>query len=124
MKGEFLRRSLVLLAGAVLIFAPGWGGEASVSLPTTASDVAGRILAPTFDEASVERTGTGTFEKRMNRAKPYGHSSKIAPSVSGAAQMQPPAQFLLASLVALILVASRRLPNLQAQRAPPHLLTP
>ena len=123
-KKQFVHRSTILVAAAVLVFAPGWGGEPTPSSSKTSSELVGRILAPTFDEASAERMGRGAFEKRGSRVKPHGYSSKFVASLSAATSMQPPTQLLLAAVIALALVVSRQLPRFNAQRAPPHLLTP
>lgn len=47
-----MRSRLALLVAAAVVFAPGWQGEGAPD-PSTGSDLAARVLAPTVDKGRV-----------------------------------------------------------------------
>lgn len=50
-----IRKKLALFAAASVVFAPGWGARDDAAGPRPTVELAARILAPTFDEASIRQ---------------------------------------------------------------------
>ena len=116
-----MRAKLAVVVAVAVVFAPGWGASASVARSQAPSDLTGRILAPTFEEGSLERLGKVGLAKGSYRGKPRPFVTKLVLAVASPAALHPPTPFLLAALVVLAFRASRRIPTVGAQRAPPPL---
>ncbi len=118
-----MRAKLALLAAAAVVFAPGWQASDAVPGRPAGVDLAARILAPTFDEASaVSQADRGAY-KALDRAKTRKPSSKFF-AWQSAAYDPPSSDFLWSALVAVVLLAvTAGSPSTRSPRAPPLLLT-
>ena len=115
-----MRTKLALLAVAAIVFAPGWGSGDAISGNDSSSDLAGRILAPTVEEASAQPQAKKGFPKRIDLEPRL--SGKAEPGVIHLGRGGVPALVgLVAAAVALL--SFEELPGLRPQRAPPYLLT-
>lgn len=111
----------VLLLAAAVVFAPGWAGGAPLSLNASSSDLAARVLAPTFEEASTDRTAKKKAStKEADRQKAWSSWDSHASLVADARRLQPPPLALLATVIGMAAVATLRPRVTRAQRAPPH----
>ncbi|MFN2526860.1 MAG: hypothetical protein ABR505_11455 [Actinomycetota bacterium] len=118
-----MRKRVVWLATISIVFAPGWADGDISSRASTGADLVGRILAPTFEEASAEPLGAAAFKERVGRSGPQTLPHNIMALLPNAALTQAPSQLLLGSVLAVVLFVWRQLSGFGAQRAPPHLLT-
>lgn len=115
-----MRARLVLLLAAAVVFAPGWGDGEALWGSNTASDLAGRVLAPTFDEASVERVRKPAL---VDGSKFRTFSNKVVVDVANSPDSDPRIRFVLTTVVGVAAIATRRVATFRPQRAPPSLLT-
>lgn len=118
-----MRAKLALLAAAAVVFAPGWQVSDVATWRSGGSELAGRILAPTFDEASPASQSDRGAHKRLDRAKPYEVFSKAFAWQGAASQLPSFEQLCLAVWVVLLLAAVAGLPSTRAPRAPPRFVT-
>lgn len=114
-----MRSRFALFLAAAVVFAPGWGGDEPLSRIGTSSDLAARVLAPTFKEASAERSAKQAPTKELDGKTRSLWHRHIA-GVAGGGGLQPPTLVLLAAVVALTAVATRQARFLRPQRAPPR----
>ena len=117
-----MRARVALLLTAAIVFAPGWGGAEAVATQGPLSDLAGRILAPTFDDANSDVRSKGAVAKRFERGKLQTSLSNAASAIA-ASRPRPPRELVLAALAVFALLTSLRFSIPQTPRAPPHLLT-
>ena len=116
-----MRTKLVLLAVTALVFAPGWGADPAPHRPE-ASELAGRILAPTVDEArstsQLDRTAHG--QQRAKLRTSYG---KELVSMPAATPLHPNGDLWVVVLIAICIPALSVKVFERSARAPPRLLT-
>jgi hypothetical protein len=116
-----VRTKLVLLAVTALVFAPGWGADPTPHDSGT-SELAVRILAPTFDEArstsQIDRTAHGQQRGKLRTS--YG---KELVSIPPGTQLHPNGDPWVAVLVAISISVLARSVSDRSTRAPPHLVT-
>ena len=119
-----MRARLVLFIAAAVVFAPGWHTDNGRRGPDAGVSVAGRILAPTVEEANVASDPAAVkASKRLDRSKPrIGFSKVIAWGSSTSAHPSPDQLWMAAVAVAVLAVAAHR-PSTRAPRGPPHVLT-
>lgn len=115
-----MRSRFVLLLAAAVVFAPGWGDGASQSRLGTSSDLAARVLAPTFEEANADRTAKQAPARELDGKTRSLWDTHLA-GVADGAGFQPPPLLLLAAVIGLTIVATRQARFLRPQRAPPRL---
>jgi hypothetical protein len=114
-----MRFELALLTAAAVIFAPGWQAPITSS-SSSGVELAGRILAPTFDEASAASPADRVAYERLEGT--HGVSSKALAWY--AASALPPVQHIqLALAVVLLLALVAVTPATRSPRAPPHPIT-
>lgn len=118
-----LRAKLALFAAAAAVFAPGWGASDAMAKTRASSELAGRILAPTFHEASARGQIENGSYKPLERAKPRPVSHNVLAWRTSATPTAPPKHLWVAAVAALVLMPLRRAPAFRSPRAPPHLLT-
>ena len=116
----WMRSRFVLFLAAVVVFAPGWGAEAPLSRLGTSSDLAARVLAPTFEEAKAERTAKQAPTRELEgKTRSLWHTHLAG--VTEGSGLQPPPLVLLAAVIGLAAVAARQPGFFRPQRAPPRL---
>lgn len=115
-----MRSKLVLLLAAAVVFAPGGNAGEGFSHSTTSSELAGRVLAPTFTAANTERVWKPLVTREL-APKVRSDSKRDLAGMMDGAGVNAPAAFLLAVAGTAIALAARRLRDCCAQRAPPLL---
>ena len=98
-----MRVKLALLAAAAVVFAPGWQASEGVIKSSAGAELAGRILAPTFDEASAASRGDRGAYKQLERAKGLALFSKAMVWRSAATELAPLYHLWVAVLVGFLL---------------------
>lgn len=116
-----MRSKLVLLLAAAVVFAPGGNTGEGFSHSKTSSELAGRVLAPTFTAANTERVWKPLATRELASPKVRSDSNRDLVGMMDGAGMNGPAAFLLAAAGTAIALAARRLRDCCAQRAPPLL---
>lgn len=116
-----MRSRLVLLLAAAIVFAPGWVGSASAARDGSSSDLAARVLAPTFDEATADRTTKRASTKQLDRSHSRSLWHKNVIGFADAGGFAPPLLVLLAAVIGLTAAATLRPHLFRPQRAPPPL---
>lgn len=114
-----MRSRLVLLLTAAIVFAPGWAGGASAAPNGSSSDLAARVLAPTFDEATADRTTRQRSDKQLDRGKTRALWQNNVVGFADADGFEPPLLVLLAAVIGLTAAATLRPYRFRPQRAPP-----
>lgn len=114
-----MRSRLVLLLAAAVVFAPGWAGGASAAQDGGSTDLAARVLAPTFDEATAERTTRKASDKQLDRGRTRGLWHNNVLTLADADGFEPPSLVLLTAVTGLAVAATLRPQRLRPQRAPP-----
>lgn len=114
-----MRSRLVLLLAAAVVFAPGWVGGASAARDGSSSDLAARVLAPTFDEATADRTTRQASDKQLDRGKTRSLWHNNVGGLADADGFAPPLLVLLAAVIGLAAPATLRPQRFRPQRAPP-----
>jgi hypothetical protein len=123
-EGEFVRARLVLFIAAAVVFAPGWHTGSDRRAPDAGVSVAGRILAPTVEEANVASDPKAAkASKRLDRSKPRLDLSKVVAWISRTSPHSSPDQLWLVAVAAVVLAVAGRRSSTRAPRAPPHVLT-
>ncbi|HEV2756557.1 MAG TPA: hypothetical protein VG318_12375 [Actinomycetota bacterium] len=116
-----MRPKLALLVAVAVVFAPGWPASHDGGVATAGEALAGRILAPTVEEADVASGKTTVQDKRLERANPRSGSSNAIGWRSAASPPRPSASW--GSLPSLpVAGAAARAPSAMSTRAPPHEL--
>lgn len=115
-----MRAKLAVAIAVALVFAPGWGGERSAAQNDGSTEVAARMLAPTFDEAD---TNAQSAQKRLERQSPRSDRSKFTLWRSGSDTPHMPLGLILASTFAVAFLRQLRDPRTRPRRAPPLPLT-
>ena len=116
-----MRAKVTVLVVWAIVFAPGWGGLETDAASRTPPELAARMLAPTFDEAT-ERAN-GSFEQRRGSLEPAGASHELGTLPAASPATKPPIELVVAAITALALRGSRERSRFRAQRGPPRLLT-
>ncbi|MDQ3646289.1 MAG: hypothetical protein M3345_05060 [Actinomycetota bacterium] len=114
-----MRSRFVLLLAAAIVFAPGWAGGASAARDGSSSDLAARVLAPTFDEAPAERTTKQASTKQLDRGQSRRLWHKNVIGFADAGGFEPPSLVLVAAVIGLTAAARFRPRLFRSQRAPP-----
>ena len=115
-----MRSKFVLfLAAAAVVFAPAWGDGAPLSNGSS-SDLAARVLAPTFDEGKAERTAKQAPTRELDGKTRSLWHTPLAGIAEGVG-FQPPTLVLLAAVIGLAISRARQLRFFGPERAPPHL---
>ena len=117
-----LRAKLALLVTAAVVFAPGWDASDAVARAPAGGELGGRILAPTFDEASASPEADRRRE-RLERARFRGVSSKAFGWQGPASGLPQLEHFWIAVAAAVLLASIVGARSTRSPRAPPHLLT-
>jgi hypothetical protein len=120
---EAMQAKLALLVAAAVIFAPGWQASDAVTGRPAGAELAGRILAPTFDEANAASQVHRGAYKRLERPKPRGVSSKVFAWPTAACELPPLGHLWMAAPLALLLPAVGGALSTRSPRAPPPHLT-
>lgn len=117
-----MRAQLALLAAGAVVFAPAWSTSGAPEPGPTGTELAGRILAPSFDRAAaVSQLDRGAF-LRPERARPRGDSSRGLAAHSAALELRPFDRFWIVVGAALLVIALGAAPSVRSPRAPPQLL--
>lgn len=116
-----MRSKLVLLLAAAVVFAPGGNAGEGFSHSKTPSELAGRVLAPTFTAANTERVWKPVVTRELVSPKARSDSNRDLVGMMDGARINGPAALLLAAVGAAIALAARRLRDCRAKRAPPVL---
>lgn len=114
-----MRSRLALLLAVAVVFAPGWAGGASAARDGSSSDLAARVLAPTFDEATADRTTKQASTKELDRGKARSPWHKQIVGLADVRDFEPPLLVLFAAVSGLTAAAARRPRLFRPQRAPP-----
>ncbi len=118
-----MRAKLALLAAAAVVFAPGWGATESGGRAVT-PDLAGRILAPTFEKASAgSQPEIGRWHHALEQSKPRSSSSRVVAWQSSGRSVSLFERVPIGAPVALLLVLVAFVAAARSPRAPPHLVT-
>ncbi len=114
-----LRSRLALLVAAAVVFAPGWQGDGSPT-PPRGSDLAARVLAPTFDQGAI-RDAVADVKHQPSARQAKRRPGDISAAVAGFG-------LVAAGLVILWVLAFVRRPFFSPpalhaffSRAPPYL---
>lgn len=116
-------RKLVLLVAAAVVFAPGWPISEGSAAGPAGEALAGRILAPTVDEANIASDAAAIKAKRLERTKPRFGSWKAVAWRSTPSSLQPPPPLWAPLLVVSVAVAIALASSTTSPRGPPHVLT-
>jgi hypothetical protein len=122
-EGEPVRAKLALLVAAAVVFAPGWPPSDGSSVHPAGDSLAGRILAPTVDEANVASDAAAVKAKRLERVKPRAGSWKTVAGRSASSSLPPPASLWWPLLAVAVAGAIALAPSPRSPRAPPQVLT-
>jgi hypothetical protein len=117
-----MRAKLALIAAAAAVFAPGWQVSDVATGRSVGAELAVRILALTFDEASAASQSDRGTHKRLDRGKAREVSSKGLVWQGAASQLPSLVQRSHAGGTVL-LAGVAGLPSTRAPRAPPHFVT-
>ncbi len=118
-----MRAKLALLVAAAVVFAPGWPVSDGSAPDPMGEALAGRILAPTVEEANVVSDAAAVKAKRLERVKPRAGSWKTVAWRSASSAMPAPAP-VWGPLLAVVLAAAIALAlSTRSPRGPPHVLT-
>lgn len=116
-----MRSKLVLLLAAAVVFAPGGDAGEGFSHFKTSSELAGRVLAPTFTEANTERVRKPLVARELSSPRIRSDSSRDLVGVLDGTGINGPSSLLLAVAATAMALATRLLRGCCAQRAPPLL---
>lgn len=114
-----MRAKLAVFAAAAVVFAPGWGAEGIPQQKPSPSDVAARMLAPTFEEAD----RSTSVKKRSERPKPRDTGNNYLSFLTVSSEPEPPRELILSAIVAFAFVTACQSRRTRSRRAPPLLLT-
>jgi hypothetical protein len=114
-----VRAKLALLAVTALVFAPGWGTDPAPH-DAGATELAGRILAPTVDEAS---SISQLDPHRQQRGKLRSSYAKEFASMPTGTQLLPDGDLWVAVLVTICISVLTGNAYVRPARGPPHLVT-
>jgi hypothetical protein len=123
-RGRSSHSKLALLAAAAVVFAPGPQASDAVNGRPTGAELAARILAPTFDEASpASQAESDRAYKRNERAKPDEPSSQAHDARFAASLLGPPEPLWMALSAVLLLVPILQVLSTRTSRGPPDSLS-